>query len=178
MNRVLLSNISDNLGIKSHRKSAAYPDHFIKTGFLIGKAINRDFIVFFDLRGFPQFSSRLNNLCVFVRVLDAWKPPPWKSWQRRDALSQWWHHPPSISRRRGRSRNSKRNSLLHLFADGIRAFAQVPDFIHDGFNQLISHTGNRRSVPHPSTPPQPTDHWSWGRLLRLSARAGKSLIED
>lgn len=134
MNRVLLSNISDNLGIKSHRKSAAYPDHFIKTGFLIGKAINRDFIVFFDLRGFPQFSSRLNNLCVFVCVLDAWQPPPWKSWQRRDALSEWWHHPPSISRRRGHSRNSKsfcrRNPTLRAGSPLYSRWVQPANLSH------------------------------------------------
>lgn len=63
---MLPSNVDGNLGIKSHRKSAAYPDGFVQTVPLIGEAINKDFIVFFDLRGFPQLSSRLNNLCVCV----------------------------------------------------------------------------------------------------------------
>lgn len=73
MNRVLLSNISDNLGIKSHRKSAAYPDHFIYRLFN-WKGYKWGLHRVFRSQGFPTIQQQTKQsvcVCVYVRCMEA-----------------------------------------------------------------------------------------------------------
>lgn len=57
---------------------------------------------------------------------------------------------------------------------GVDPESQIHDFIPDALKPLICLAGS----PKPSVPTEPTDHRSRGRLLRLSAGAGKSLTEE
>lgn len=58
---------------------------------------------------------------------------------------------------------------------GVDPERHIHHFTPDALKPLLCLAGSGRPGPRPSVPPEPSDHRSRGRLLRLSAGAGKWL---